>query len=238
MRPCSATILQDREVERPHIRRRDGVATPSRSSPLCTFPTHKRSRGTCAPVNPSTSLGANGWGEVGQHSPAPQTERALRRAVQPPPERDEDVDQRRHQHRREQTFAIIWPSSSSPIGKTPRKAIVTNSSVSTIWLRMLAIAGAQPQQPAALAALSAAEDRHVERLRDAVGNDPAEPDARRCRPSSSRTPRRSGAMSGEAGSASTSERQQHRSDQRHEAEAHQPVGGGAAVEFGDRARQR
>ena len=52
-------------------------------------------------------------------------------------------------------------------------------SVSTIWLSTLAIAGAQPQQADALARLQPAEDGDVEEGRNAVGEDPAEPDARR-----------------------------------------------------------
>ena len=47
---------------------------------------------------------------------------------------------------------------------------------------------------------------------------------------------RAGSISGEAGMASTTQAQQQRDEQRHEAEQHQPVGDRSAVKFGDRAR--
>ena len=45
MRPCSGTVFADQPVERPHIRRLSGVATPLRQLVNTPFQTDKRVEG-------------------------------------------------------------------------------------------------------------------------------------------------------------------------------------------------
>ena len=108
--------------------------------------------------------------------------------------------------------------------------------VSTIWLRTLATADAEPQQPRAFAALQPAEDRDVQEGGDAISEDPAEPDSRRSahhrferrQPRGIHVRRRRQAQNGEA--------EDERGEQRHEADQHQPIRDGAAMKLGDCAR--